>query len=240
MIVRNLWTCWLKCACLLCVVVGTAASVQATETVILLHGLARSAKSMSKIEKKVTEAGYRVVNIDYPSTEYPIEELAKQIHATVQLESESATRVHFVTHSMGGILVRYMESRWPIGNIGRVVMLSPPNQGSEVVDRLGDYALFKRINGPAGQQLGKEGGSLLPALPPVDFELGVITGDRSINWILSSMIPGTDDGKVSIESARVEGMKAFKVVHATHPMIMNNGSVIEDILSFLARGHFTD
>jgi len=141
---------------------------------------------------------------------------------------------------MGGILVRQIQATDPISKLGRVVMLSPPNQGSEVVDRIGDWRIFKSINGPAGQQLGTAEDSFVNQLGPVPFDCGIITGDRSINWINSGMIPGPDDGKVSVARARVAGMSAFKVVHATHPMIMKKKSVIKNTLRYLNSGSFDD
>jgi hypothetical protein len=127
-----------------------------------------------------------------------------------------------------------------IPKLGRVVMLGPPNQGSEVVDRIGAWKLFKRINGPAGGELGTGPDSLPNRLGPVDFELGVIAGDRSINWINSAMIKGPDDGKVSVERTKVAGMKEHVVFHVTHPMIMKNGAVIDATLRFLATGSFRE
>ena len=216
-------------------------TVQASDTVILLHGLARTPRSMARLESRLVAEGYQVVNLRYPSTTNRIEDLAVLVHEQVLQIASGAEQVHFVTHSLGGILVRYMEEHWPLANMGRVVMLSPPNQGSEVADRLRDNWLYRKINGPSGQQLGTDPATSIPLqLGPPGFELGIITGDRSINWILSTMIPGKDDGKVSVERARLEGMKAFKVVHATHPLIMKKKSVIADILSFLESGTFND
>ena len=212
--------------------------LNAAETVVLLHGLARSSRSMDKIACALEKEGYHVLNIEYPSRKHTIEQLSEFTRESIICNLERSERIHFVTHSMGGILVRYMQQYFPIDNIGRVVMLSPPNQGSEVVDRLGNYRVFKWINGPAGLQLGTSEGSLILDLEPVGFELGVITGDRSINWILSRIIPGSDDGKVSVRNAKVDGMKDFKVAHVTHPFIMKNKKVIEYTCAFLRAGKF--
>ena len=190
------------------------------EYVVLLHGLARTSKSMKALEKFFSEQSYEVFNISYPSRKYPVAELANIVRKEVIEQTSDAGKVHFITHSMGGIIVRYMQKYDPLPNLGRVVMLSPPNHRSEVVDKLGGLFLFKWINGPAGKQLGTDKNSICQKLGKVDFELGVITGDRSINWINSLIIPGKDDGKVSIESAKVEGMDDFLIVHATHPFIM--------------------
>lgn len=135
--------------------------------------------------------------------------------------------------------MRQLARSAPELKIGRVVMLSPPNHGSEVVDKLGELALFKFINGPAGLQLGTGHDSVPQSLGAPSFKAGIITGDRTINLILSLLIPGPDDGKVSIESAKLEGMAGFCVVPASHPFIMKDRLAIEQTLVFLARGAFT-
>ncbi|MFT5837210.1 MAG: triacylglycerol lipase [Candidatus Azotimanducaceae bacterium] len=131
-----------------------------------------------------------------------------------------------------------MQASAPIPNLGRVVMLSPPNQGSEVVDKIGGSWIFRKVNGPAGQQLDTDTNSFVNRLAPIDFECGVLTGDRTINCINSLMIPGKDDGKVSVDSAQIEGVSAFKVVHATHPFIMKKKAVIQEVIHFLKTGAF--
>lgn len=210
----------------------------AEEVVILLHGLIRTSASMEAMEDALLEEAYIVHNIDYPSRHFPIEQLAKEVRKRVEALTESEDTIHFVTHSMGGILVRTIQKETPLENIGRVVMLSPPNQGSELADSLGELRLYDWINGPAGGQLGTDPDGYVNSLGPVDFELGVIAGDRSINWINSIIIPGKDDGKVSIERAKVEGMKDYKVIHATHPYIMKNNEAVTATIRFLKSGSF--
>jgi len=208
--------------------------------VILLHGLARSPSSMKKMSKALTKSGYLVRNTEYPSTAKPVDELASEvIPAAVESCTEEGDRtVHFVTHSMGGILIRYFLETNEIDELGRVVMLSPPNQGSEVVDKMGDVPGYMAVNGPAGQQLGTDEESVPLQLGPATFDVGIITGDRSINLFLSAMIPGDDDGKVSIERAKLEGMADFLVVHHSHPFIMKKDLVIQQVLYFLEHGRF--
>lgn len=214
-------------------------------TVVLLHGLARSSKSMNKMASFLESKGYPVCNIDYPSTDYDIETLVDGhvLPAINACAPEQAT-FHFVTHSMGGIITRQIAQRLgqqaqPAFQIGRVVMLSPPNGGSEVVDKLGAWKPFKWLNGPAGNQLGTGASSKPNTLGAANFEVGVITGNRSINLVLSAMIPGADDGKVSVESAKLEGMADFKVMAATHPFIMRKKSVLKQVAHFLEFGKFT-
>lgn len=211
------------------------------DTVVLLHGLTRSSKSMQKMEYALQKAGYQTLNIDYPSTSHPIEQLSTDIRSQIMEEIAAEEPIHFVTHSMGGIILRQIQKTEPLPNLQRAVMLAPPNNGSEVVDKLKDLKIFQKLNGPAGQQLGTASEDFVQHLGPVtNFELGVITGDRSINWILSTMIPGKDDGKVSIESAQVDGMKAFKILHTTHPFIMKKKAVITETIHFIEKGRFTE
>ncbi len=210
--------------------------------VVLLHGLARSSYSMQKMQTALDKAGFSTCNIDYPSTEHPIETLAlhfvlPEIKACFgSLDSE----IDFVTHSMGGILVRYLALHDQLPRIGRVVMLSPPNGGSEVVDKLGHWWLFKKMNGPAGGELGTSTSSLPLQLGAATFDVGIITGSRTVNPILSFLINGRDDGKVSVENAKLEGMTDFLVVPVSHPFIMENQKVISHALYFLQHGFFTE
>lgn len=208
--------------------------------VVLLHGLARTAGSMHSMEKHLRKAGFNVCNIDYPSRKHPIEKLTSEfvVPAIQQCFGGWLTPVHFVTHSLGGIIVRQLAAEHQQIKIGRVVMLSPPNQGSEVVDKLGTWGLFEWINGPAGKQLSTTEESVPNQLGPASFELGIITGNRSINLILSTLIPGPDDGKVSIKNARLDGMQDFLVVEQTHPFIMANDTVQSQTLYFLKNGNF--
>lgn len=210
------------------------------EVVVLLHGLARGSGSMSRIERSLESAGYRVCNVSYPSRKHPIEKLTREfVAADVRAcIARSGQPVHFVTHSLGGIIVRQLAVSAPDIHIGRVVMLSPPNHGSEVVDKLGGLFLFQLINGPAGQQLGTDTLSVPRALGEPTFDLGIITGKRSVNPILSALIPGKDDGKVSLESAKLVGMKDFLVVPSSHPFIMKNRDAITQTIRFLRDGKF--
>ncbi|MGH7990858.1 MAG: esterase/lipase family protein [Limisphaerales bacterium] len=214
----------------------------AQEEVILLHGLCRTSRSMAKIECALTDAGYKVRNVNYPSRTATIQKLADDAigKAVGDCEKGGATKINFVTHSLGGILVRSYLARHAIPNLGRVVMLAPPNQGSEVVDKLGSLWLFKKLNGPAGNELGTDKNSTPNKLGHANFPVGIIAGDRSINWINSFiLIPGRDDGKVSIERTRLAGMSDFIVVHATHPFIARNREAIRQTIQFLRTGSFS-
>jgi pimeloyl-ACP methyl ester carboxylesterase len=208
--------------------------------VILLHGLGQSKRSMEKIGKGLSSLGYRVVNVGYPSTKYPIEYLADDILNNIveRYRENPQSKIHFVTHSMGGIVVRYYLKKHKLPNLGRVVMISPPNQGSELVDSLGDSYFFKKLNGPAGRQLGTDKNSVPLRLGSVDFELGVIAGNRSFNPLYSIIVPGPDDGVVSVERTKVAGMKDFVLLPQTHAFIMKSEDVIQQVIYFLEHGAF--
>lgn len=219
---------------------GSPTSGSGSECVIALHGLARSAASMKKLVAELEQAGYSVANIDYPSRKYTVAELADSAVASGldSCEQQGAEVVHFVSHSMGGILIRqYLETR-PIEHLGRVVMLAPPNQGSEVVDALRDTPGFEMLNGPAGLQLGTDAGSIPRKLGPATFDLGVVAGTRSINLLLSTYLPDPDDGKVSVSSAKLQGMCDFLAVEVSHPFIMRDDGVIEQVIHYLSAGQF--
>jgi hypothetical protein len=212
----------------------------AQEEVILLHGLCRTSRSMVKMERALTEAGYKVRNVDYPSHTAQIPKLASDAvgKAVSECQQDGAAKIDFVTHSLGGILVRSYLARHSIPSLGRVVMLAPPNQGSEVVDKLGSLFLFKWINGPAGSELGTDKNSTPNKLGPANFPVGIIAGDRSINWINSLLIPGSDDGKVSVARTKLAGMTDHIVIHATHPFIMQNCEAIRQTIQFLRMRSF--
>lgn len=213
-------------------------SAYSSDCVILLHGLARSNGSMAKLDEALQVEGYKTVNVDYPSRKYEIEKLANDSIASGLEQCAGTESLHFVTHSLGGILVRQYLSENTIDNLKNVVMLGPPNKGSEVVDTLGEFPGFNLVNGPAGFQLGTGEMSVPNTLGPVDFSLGVIAGNRTINFILSTMLPGSDDGKVSVERTKVEGMKDHLVMPVTHPFMMKNRKVIDQVIYFLKHDQF--
>lgn len=212
----------------------------AKDCVILLHGLARSAGAMEAMQQALDEAGYHSVNVDYPSREHAIEVLAPMVvpPALAQCRAQHSRAIHFVTHSMGGILLRQYLQHNVITDLSRVVMMGPPNQGSQVVDNLKYVPGFEAYNGPAGMQLGTGAHDIPKQLGPVSFELGVIAGTSSINLILSTFLPNPDDGKVSVENTKVQGMCGLVTVAVSHPFLMKRQQVIDQVLHFLRSGSF--
>ncbi len=240
---------FLAVASLLCGCSRTGISIQKpsdtntlNECVVLLHGMGRTSRSMDKMQNRLAAEGYHTVNLDYPSTSKMIEQIAEShfpeaYEQCLQFEPSS---IHFVSHSLGGIVLRTVFKDQKPEKPGRVVMLSPPNQGSVAADKLKEWWLYRWLYGPAGQQLTTDDDSHPNQLGPVDYPVGIITGDRYyfFDFWLSRMIPGIDDGKVSVENARVDGMSDFLVVHETHPFIMEADYVLSETVYFLQNGKF--
>lgn len=225
----------------LLLLMSAASGVHANTCVVLLHGLARTSDSMEKMADALTGAKFTAVNIDYESRSATISVLA---HDAVSrgldaCRKQQSDNINFVTHSLGGILVRQYLSEFHIENLGRVVMLAPPNKGSEVVDELMSVPGFALLNGPAGQQLGSGADSVPNSLGPVNFDLGVIAGTETFNPMLSQLLPNPDDGKVSLESTKVEGMCGFLAVPSSHTFIMRSDLVIEQVIDYLQTGQFS-
>jgi len=215
---------------------------ESADCVVLLHGLNRSWRAMRPMAESLQEAGFTTANVDYPSQSGPVEEIAPLAVGTGLMECRAlgAKRIHFVTHSIGGILLRYENEREPIADLGRVVMLGPPNQGSEVVDITHGWPGMTLFGGTAGLQLGTDEQSIPSQLGPVNFELGIIAGTGTINPWMSAMLPNADDGKVSVAATQVDGMDDFLVVGKSHRYITRSDIVYRNTESFLKTGRFLD
>ncbi len=234
-----------KIACLLVVIllmgIGQVALASEAQVVVLLHGLARKPSSMTKLAKALRAQGFQVCNVGYPSTEYSIETLTKEsvLPAVQQCVRDLSRPIHFVSHSMGGIVVRELRAIAPELHFGRVVMLGPPNRGSEIADKLVSLNLLHFIVPPAGLELGTSPDAVPIALGPVDFEVGIIAGTSTISPMRSLfLLRGDDDGTVAVESAKIEGMRDFLLVPAVHPFLMKNQEVIAQTIHFIETGQF--
>ena len=194
---------------------------------------------MRSLSNYLKAQGYQVLNVGYPSTRFPLERLIEHVLRKVEVFNRDHQRkIHFVGYSMGGLLARGVIHKHRPPNLGRVVQLASPNQGSEVADFWKNNFLFKWIFGPAGQELGTKEKNMDQILGPVDFELGVISGNRTWDPISSMLIQGPNDGKVSVESTKVPGLTDHIIIPATHTFIIYNREAWNQTLHFLVNGKF--
>ena len=208
--------------------------------VVLLHGISRTALSFRKMQAALDAAGFATLNLDYASRRHPLETLAGYIHPAIEHFAARLTgELHFVGHSMGGLLTRAYIAKHRPQRLGRVVMLGTPNGGSEIADRYRNFWPYRAFFGPAGQQLGTQRDAAVAAiLPPVDYSVGIIAGDRSIYPLASALLPKPNDGRVSVENTKLDGMNDHVVIHSAHPFLMRNGDAIAQTIAFLRDGKF--
>jgi pimeloyl-ACP methyl ester carboxylesterase len=217
-----------------------ASSNMTRDGVVLLHGISRTARSFRKMQAAVEAEGYATLNLGYASRSKALQTLAEDIHPAIERFAESIEgSVHFVCHSMGGLLARVYLARYRPKRLGRVVMLGTPNGGSEIADRLKNFGAYRAFFGPAGQQLGTQRDADIDALlPRIDYPVGVIAGNRSIYPIAAVMLPKPHDGRVSVENTRLDGMADHVVIGASHPWLVRNGEAIAQTIAFLGDGRF--
>lgn len=210
------------------------------DVVILLHGLGRSAGMWSSMEEHLAESGLRPIALDYPSRKRPLEWLADSLLEPVldSLERAGTRRVHFVTQSMGAILLRSTLARHGHGNLGQAVMIAPPNQGSEVATVASRFGYGDWILGPNLKRLSRTNRGFFDSLGPAPIPTGVIAGDRTWNFLNSLAIPGPDDGKVSVASTHLPGQADWTLVHENHTFLHSCRASKELTLGFLTQGRF--
>ena len=207
---------------------------------ILVHGITKDSSSMADMARALSDRGYHTVNLDYPSREHPIEVLATETipRGLAACEEAGAQPVHFVAHSMGGLLVRYYFEKRDVSAIASVVMLGTPNQGSRLGNFLSCIPWIKDFNGPAGKQMGIDPRSVPSRLGPVRFPLGVVAGTRSFNPLFAAIIDGDDDGRVGLPSTYVEGTCARVTYPLTHDALSDDPRVIDQVVTYLETGTF--
>lgn len=209
-----------------------------SDYVILLHGLGKTSAIMKRMEHAFQDAGYQVLNIDYPSRKKTIADLAGLVHVTIgSFAKDKSKKIHFIGHSMGGLLIRCYLAKYRPENLGRVVMLGTPNHGSEVADWLKNNPLYKWYYGPAGQELTTDH-DFDAIFGHPDFETGIIAGNRTLDAICYFILPRPNDGKVSVESTKLQGMKGHIVLPVSHTLMPLHKNVIEEAKAYIQNGCF--
>ena len=208
------------------------------QTVILLHGLRKSAAHMRPLAQHLEAQGYDVYNLDYPSNEHDLTTLIRMLTARILALTSTSQTVHFVGFSMGALLIRGILHVYRPQSMGRVVQLGPPNKGSPLTDRLKNLWLYRKWFGPAGQELQTNQSSIQHLFGPIDYELGVIAGkqthDLSVAWAFYS----PNDGRVAIEHTKVDGMKDHIVMPGHHISFPKKKNVINQVSYFIKHGCF--
>ena len=213
----------------------------ADDGVLLLHGIARTSASMRAMQRALEAAGYSVLNLDYRSRHLPLDALADAIHPPVSRFAAAVPgAVHVVAHSMGGLLTRVYLARRRPARLGRIVMLGTPNNGSELADMLCAWPLYRAVFGLAGQQLvTAQGADLLSLLGMADYEVGIVAGNRPLNPLAAArLLPGPNDGKVTVASTRLAGMADHLVIRTSHTRLPSHPDAVAAALRFLRNGTF--
>jgi len=210
----------------------------APEQVVLLHGFGRKGNAMFLLQKRLRNAGYKAHSIEYASLQESPDVILEKVAEQIALCCRDDRRpVHFVGHSLGGLIIRAYLDQNPLKNLGRVVLLGTPSQGSELVDIYGDRWLFKML-GPTARVLGTDEDSFPNRIGPPYYPLGIIAGTSSLT-ITDKHLPGPDDGLVSVISTKIDGMTDFLLVDTSHSMLRYNETAARETIHFLKNGHFS-
>jgi pimeloyl-ACP methyl ester carboxylesterase len=216
-------------------------SAPGPDGVVLLHGISRTARSFGKMETALVGAGFVTLNLDYASRRKSLADLADAVRPEIERFAERIDgSVHFVCHSMGGLLARVYLGKYRPLRSGRVVMLGTPNGGSEIADGLKNFPPYRAWFGPAGQQLGTRRDEATHALlPRIDYPVGIVAGNRSVDPLAGIFLTKPHDGRVSVANTRLDGMADHIVLPVTHPFLPGHTTVIAQTLAFLREGAFT-
>ncbi len=216
-----------------------AALLPKGDYVVLLHGSEPSTKSMATLQRAFENEGYQVINVDYASRAPSILEMADSAHQAIHRAlTDKSRKVHFVGYSIGGLVARAYVHEYPPANMGRLVMLGTPNQGSEIADLMQGTAIFDHLVGQAGNEL-KTAYNREALLGVPKYEAASIAGTISWDPVSSSVIEGADDGRVSVQSTTFNGMRDHLTVEETHGGLPQNHQVIMATKSFIKGGSFT-
>jgi hypothetical protein len=214
-------------------------SGQQTPIDLVPHGLGRNASSMWLLASRLEDAGYYVRRVEYSSLHQTPEDIltdiSQQINACCQ---NHASAVHFVGHSLGGLMVRAYLQHNRVDHLGRVVLLGTPNKGAEAADHFSNSWLMT-IMGPTASALGTSDDSFPSSLEPPSYPVGIIAGLRNGSFN-DPVIPGKDDGVVSVEATKIDTMTDFIIIETGHSMMRYDREVADQTLEFIKNGQFRE
>lgn len=215
-----------------------AITLQNRHLVMLIHGLGRSAGAFTEMEDALRREGYETASVNYPSTRQGIAAHADNLHEIID-SLDGVELLSFVTHSLGGLVIRDLLARddnWRREiKVHRAVMIAPPNQGSQLADRLKELPAYQWLTGESGQGLTSEAASKLP-IPDVEF--GIIAGGRGNDLGFNPLLPGDDDGFVAVDETRLDGARDFLLIPTTHGLVDDHPKTIDATITFLRDGRF--
>lgn len=214
----------------------------AGDYVVILHGFGQSSKSMQRLETYLTDSGYEVINISYPSSKYSIPKLAKDFvwQEVIKKRTDKRRKIHFIGYSMGGVVARYIIEHIKPVNFGKLVLIASPVGGSEIANLIRDFSFTRKFFGPAVEDLATDSDVIKRLKSRVNYDVGVISGNISLNFITSFfLISGESDGTVSLESTKVSGMKDHQIMPYPHFMMIRNSKVPKFLVNFLSCSKFS-
>ncbi len=208
------------------------------EFVVFIHGFADRPYTMWKIEKQLQKEGYSVLNFDYSSTKWTMDTIVVRLHDEIVDKCKNAEKIHFVTHSYGGLIIRAYLSQYLAEIYGRLVMIAPLNQGSIIVEQFEDVPVFKKIYGPVLEKLGKDPDDYFMKYPIPEIPFGIIAGGLNNKYGFNPLIPGDDDGTLAVEETKLQGCQDFILKPGLHSTLLWQNEVIKQIILFLEEGRF--
>ncbi|MCH2174619.1 MAG: alpha/beta fold hydrolase [Lentisphaeria bacterium] len=210
------------------------------EQVVLVHGFLSLGAAMKPMGRSLRNAGYEVYTVSYPTHSLTprevVEYVSNQINALPIKDDEP---VHFVAHSMGGIILRKYLEDTPHNNLGKVVMVGTPNRGIPLLSELDDYSFYHLLLGPTAINLGIDSEDFPNQLSSPYYPLGVIAGTKSRIPFSNSLLGETNDGVVPVSRVRFLGMTDYMEVPVTHQQQRKHPLVIKEVKYFLEKGYFT-
>jgi len=206
--------------------------------VVLLHGILDQPYTMLKLENGLSDQGYSVLSINYPTIKTDIDSITNLLYGHINPLENKYKKIHFVTHSMGGLVIRAYLNKFPCKRYGKLVMIAPPNKGAILADRFDEFILYKWILGKTGQKLGKDKDDYWNMFPVPEIPFGIISGGMKNKKGVNPLIPGDDDGIVGVEETQIKGAQDSIIIKGLHSSILWKDRTLNQVKQFIEQGEF--